>query len=115
MSTDRLTIRFPAPLRQYAAGTASIEVAGHTVADALASLTAAHRELRRRFHTEDGKLRALLNVYPNDDNIRYLDKENTPGQLGDVISIAPSIARSSGACRGMCCYASAHVRRRGNS
>jgi len=43
-------------------------------------------------YTEDGKLRSFVNVYVNDEDIRYLDKEKTPTKDGDVVSIIPSIA-----------------------
>ena len=49
-------------------------------------------ELRRHLYTEDGKLRAFVNVYVNDEDIRYLQKENTPVNDNDTVSIVPSIA-----------------------
>jgi adenylyltransferase/sulfurtransferase len=58
----------------------------------LNSLTSAHPDLRRHLYTEEGKLRAFVNVYVNDEDIRYLQKENTPVKEGDTVSIVPSIA-----------------------
>ncbi len=63
--------------------------------EALNRLTMSHPELRRHLYTEDGKLRAFVNVYVNDEDIRYLQKENTPVKEGDTLSIVPSIAGGS--------------------
>jgi molybdopterin converting factor small subunit len=85
-------IHIPTPLRQYAGKQATVEVGGATVADALASLVHQHPDLQRHLYTEDGKLRAFVNVYLNDEDIRYLDKEATAVRDSDTISIVPSIA-----------------------
>jgi MoaD family protein len=87
-----MKIHIPTPLRQYAGKQTAVEVAGATVADALANLVAQHGELRRHLFTDDGKLRAFVNVYRNDEDIRYLQKEQTPLKDGDTLSIVPSIA-----------------------
>lgn len=87
-----MTIHIPVPLRQYAGKSASIEVGGHTVAEGLANLIAKHSDLKRHLYTDDGKLRAFVNVYVNDEDIRYLQKEQTPVKASDNISIVPSIA-----------------------
>jgi len=67
-------------------------VRGASVADALADLVAQHPDLRRHLYTDEGKLRAFVNVYVNDEDIRYLQKEATAIQESDSISIVPSIA-----------------------
>ena len=85
-------IHIPTPLRQYVGKQASVEVQGTTVAEAMNALVAQHPELRRHFYTEDGKLRAFVNLYVNDEDIRYLQKEATSLKDGDNISIVPSIA-----------------------
>ena len=56
------------------------------------ALVAQHPELRKHLYTEDGKLRAFVNLYVNDEDIRYLQKEATTLKDGDNISIVPSIA-----------------------
>ena len=61
-------------------------------ATVLASLTSQHGELRRHLYGDDGKLRHFVNIYVNDDDIRYLEKERTALKAGDVISIVPSVA-----------------------
>ena len=85
-------IHIPTPLRQYAGKQAAVEVKAASIADALTDLVAQHPDLRRHLYTEDGKLRAFVNVYLNDEDIRYLQKEATAVGDGDTISIVPSIA-----------------------
>ena len=87
-----MKIHIPTPLRQYAGKSATVDVHGKTVAEALANLTKQHGELRRHLYTDEGKLRAFVNVYVNEEDIRYMQKENTPLGEDDTISIVPSIA-----------------------
>jgi len=88
-------ISIPAPLRPYAGKQAIVEVEAGTVSEALSSLVSQHPDLRRHLYTEDGKLRAFVNVYLNEEDVRYLQKEATPLHDGDTISIVPSIAGGS--------------------
>ena len=85
-------VHIPTPLRQYAGKQSAVDVKATSIADALSDLVAQHPELRRHLYTEDGKLRAFVNVYLNDEDIRYLQKEATLVGEGDTISIVPSIA-----------------------
>ncbi|HEX4756896.1 MAG TPA: ubiquitin-like small modifier protein 1 [Terracidiphilus sp.] len=85
-------IHIPTPLRQYAGKQPAVDVKGSTVAEALAGLVSQHPDLRRHLYTEDGKLRAFVNVYVNDEDVRYMQKEATAVKDGDDISIVPSIA-----------------------
>ena len=85
----------PTPLRVYAAKKDSAEVSAQTVGEALGGLTTQFAELRKHLFTDDGKLRSFVNVYLNDEDIRYLKQENTPTKDGDTISIIPSIAGGS--------------------
>ncbi len=87
-----MKILIPTPLRQYADKQAAIDIQGATVGEALGNLTSRYGDLRKHLYTEDGKLRAFVNVYLNDEDIRYLSKEQTPVKQGDTISIVPSIA-----------------------
>lgn len=82
----------PTPLRPYTDGQDVVEVEGRTVGEALAELTNRYQELRRHLYSEDGKLRSFVNVYLNEEDIRYLDREATVLKPSDVISIIPSIA-----------------------
>jgi len=85
-------IHIPTPLRQYVGKQSTVDVKAATVAEALTALLEQHPELRRHLYTEEGKLRAFVNLYVNDEDIRYLQKEATAVQDGDNISIVPSIA-----------------------
>ena len=85
-------IHIPTPLRQYVGKQADVAVTGGTVAEALSELVSKHPELRRHLYSEDGRLRAFVNVYVNDEDVRYLQKEATTIKDSDTISIVPSIA-----------------------
>jgi molybdopterin converting factor small subunit len=87
-----LKIHIPTPLRQYTGKNATVEVQAATVGEALDGLVGRHPELRRHLYTEDGKLRAFVNFYLNDEYNRYLTKEETTVGESDNISIVPSIA-----------------------
>ena len=90
-----VTVLIPTPLRQYTGKRDSVEVEAQTVAEALAKLTAEYGDMRRHLFTEDGKLRNFVNVYLGDEDIRFLQKDQTPLNDKDVISIVPSIAGGS--------------------
>src|SRR6202162_6057362 len=85
-------ILLPTPLRPYAGGASSVEVGGRTVGDALESLLMRHEGLRRHLYDEGGNLRSFVNIYRNDEDVRYLQKEETTVSEGDALSIIPSIA-----------------------
>ena len=82
----------PTPLRAYADKQASVEVQAKTVAEALSALTSKHADLKKHLFADDGRLRSFVNVYVNDEDIRYLQKDQTSVREGDTISIVPSIA-----------------------
>jgi adenylyltransferase/sulfurtransferase len=79
-------------LRSYCDGNASVAVSGATVKEALDALTTAHSGLARHLRNEAGALRSFVNVYLNDEDIRYLGKEGTAIADGDTLTIVPSIA-----------------------
>src|ERR1700722_10749504 len=89
-------VQIPSPLRQYTQKQASVSVPAATVGAALSGLVAQHPDLKRHLFNDDGKLRAFVNVYVNDEDMRYLEKEATVLKEGDTISIVPSIAGGSG-------------------
>jgi len=91
-----MTIFIPTPLRPYAGGHDAVEVDAATVALALEALTEAHPDLRKHLFTAEGKVRAFVNLYLNDEDVRYLpEKEGTSVVTGDTLSIIPSIAGGS--------------------
>lgn len=85
------TIRIPTPLRPYAGGLTAIPVEGATVGEALADLTTRYPALRSHLYDGD-TLRSFVNVYLNQEDIRYLQGEATPLKADDALLIVPSIA-----------------------
>lgn len=85
-------VLIPTPLRQYAEKKDTVELHGATVGELLTTLTGSYSELRRHLYNDEGKLRSFVNVYVNDEDIRYLDREATPVSDSDTVSIVPSIA-----------------------
>ena len=94
------TIHIPTPLRPFTDKQESVEVSGGTVGELLADLTRRHSGLKAHLYNEQGKLRSFVNVYVNDEDIRYLQKEQTPVKPGDSLSIVPSVAGGAAAAAG---------------
>lgn len=91
-AAPRVTIRVPGPLRTLADGAAEVVVTAGTVGGALRDLLDRHPGLRRHLRTEAGGLREHVNIFLNEDDIRYLEGEDTAVGRGDVVTIVPSIA-----------------------
>lgn len=85
------TIRIPTPLRPYTGGNAAVQVSGETVGGALNDLTNKHPELRPHLFEGD-KLRSFVNIYLNQEDVRYLEGEETAVSANDTLMIIPSIA-----------------------
>ena len=85
-------VMIPTPLRQYTDKKDSVEVAGATVAEILGALTASYPDLKKNLYNDEGKLRSFVNVYVNDEDIRYLSKDKTEVAASDTVTIVPSIA-----------------------
>jgi adenylyltransferase/sulfurtransferase len=85
-------VMIPTPLRAYAEKRESVLVEGTTVQEVLDRLIKQHEPLRRHLYSEDGRLRSYVNIYVNDEDIRYLKNEATELSDNDVVSIIPSIA-----------------------
>jgi adenylyltransferase/sulfurtransferase len=90
-----MKIYIPTPLRPYAGRADAVDVQASTVGEALSRLVEQHPDLRRHLYADDGRLRAFVNVYLNDEDVRYLQKEATRVKEGDSLSIVPSIAGGS--------------------
>ncbi len=88
------TIRIPTPLRPYTNGQSSVQVKGDSVSAALSDLTSRHPDLRQHLY-EDGKLRSFVNVFLNEEDVRYLDGAETAVSDSDTLMIVPSIAGGS--------------------
>src|SRR5262245_9116224 len=85
-------ILIPTPLRPYTDKKESVDADGATVGELLTDLTRRHQGLKAHLYNEQGKLRSFVNVYVNDEDIRYLQKEHTPVSASDTVSIIPSVA-----------------------
>ena len=85
-------ILIPTALRQFTEQKDSVEVDGGTVADVLHQLTAQYPNIKKNLFTDQGKLRSFINIYVNDEDIRYLDKDATKLEGNETLSIVPSIA-----------------------
>lgn len=85
-------ILIPTALRQFTEGSDAVEVMGANVGQALVDLTTRYPNMRANLLTEAGKLRSFVNLYVNDEDIRYLDKEDTALEGDETLSIVPSIA-----------------------
>jgi len=86
------TVLIPTPLRAYTGKQHSVQVEGGTIGEALRDLTSRFGDLRQHLFTEQGTLRNFVNVYVNDEDIRYLQRDATALKPGDVVSIVPSVA-----------------------
>jgi len=85
-------VLIPTPLRAYTEKKDSVLLEGNTVGELLAALTATYVPLKRHLYDDAGALRSFVNVYVNDEDIRYLQKEHTRVTQSDTVSIIPSIA-----------------------
>ena len=88
-----MKIHIPTPLRTYTGGLETISISGATVDGVFQQLTVTYPDLKPHLFTAEGKLRSFVNVYLNDDDIRYLEgKQETPVTETDELTIIPSIA-----------------------
>lgn len=82
----------PTPLRTYTGAKDAVLLDGATVGEVLRSLTSTYSSLEKHLFTEEGTLRGFVNIYVNDEDIRFLQKEKTKVAEDDTVSIIPSIA-----------------------
>ena len=85
-------IRIPTPLRKLTGEQEVVQADGSTVGDILRSLDTSFPGLKERICDEEGNIRRFVNVYVNDEDIRFLDEQATAVREGDEISIVPAIA-----------------------
>jgi molybdopterin converting factor small subunit len=86
------TIRIPTPLRPYTNSQAEVPVTGATVGEVLSNLTSQYPNLKQHLYNDGGDLRAFVNVFLNDEDIRHIRGAETPVQERDRLMIVPSIA-----------------------
>ncbi len=85
-------ILIPTPLRPFTETLDAVDIDGATIGELLQNLTTKYGGLKQHLYSADGKLRSFVNIYVNDDDIRYLQKDQTPLKAGDTVSIIPSVA-----------------------
>ncbi len=99
-----MKIHIPTPLRAYTDKQETVTVEGSTVDGALKALVSAYPALQQHLYSAEGTLRSFVNVYLNDEDVRYLpEKENTPVDGSAELTIIPSIAGGVDALAGGCC------------
>lgn len=86
------TIRIPTPLRSATGGTATVSVDGATVGEVLRGLGAAHPGVGERIFAEDGTIRRFVNVFVDDEDVRFAAGLDTPVRDGATVSIIPAVA-----------------------
>jgi len=87
-----VNVRIPTILRSYTGGAKSVEGSGETLADLLADLDTRHPGLRGRLVTEEGALHRFVNVYINDEDVRFLGALEAKLSDGDTVTILPAVA-----------------------
>jgi len=85
-------VRVPTILRKYTAGEKRVEGAGKTVREVIDDLEARHPGVRSAVVTDGGELHRFINMYVNDEDVRFMGSLETPVSDGDVISILPAVA-----------------------
>jgi len=85
-------VRLPTVLRQHAAGQSSVRANGSTVGEVFDDLVRQFPLMAGQVTTEDGSLHKFVNVYRNDDDVRFLDQLDTPVADADVVTILPAVA-----------------------
>ena len=87
-----VTVRIPTTLRPLAGGASTVEVTAGSLLDVIAALDAAHPGFQDRVLDEEGNLRKFVNVFVDDDDVRYLDGLKTDVPDGQTVSIIPAVA-----------------------
>ena len=86
------TVRIPTPLRKLTNDQDTIDVEAGTIGATVQELESRFPGIQERLVGEDGEIRRFVNVYVNEEDIRFLDNQNTPLKDGDEVSIIPAIA-----------------------
>lgn len=87
-----IAVKIPTILRTYTAGASEVTVTGGTLAEALGDLDAQYPGIGARVLDDEGRLRRFVNVYVNDDDVRFLEDLATPTPAGTAVSIIPAVA-----------------------
>ena len=87
-----IEVRIPTVFRKFTGGQAAVSVDGGTISDVIDQLEQAHPGFKEQIVTETGELHRFVNVYVNDEDIRYLEKLDTKASDGDTVALLPSVA-----------------------
>ena len=87
-----VTVRIPTPLQRLTNGQGEVACEGKSVTELLADLERRHPGIKERICDQDGKLRRFVNIFVNEEDIRFLKGDQTPVKDGDDVSIIPAIA-----------------------
>lgn len=88
-------VRIPTMLRSQAGGRASVDATGETIGEVITELSADFPGLADQLVSESGELHRFVNVYLNDDDVRFLERLDTKVNSGDVVTILPAVAGGS--------------------
>lgn len=87
-----VTVRIPTPLRKLTANQAEVQIEGDNIETILANMETAYPGIKNRICDDSGSIRRFINIYVNEEDIRFLDGPGTVVKAGDKISIIPAIA-----------------------
>lgn len=87
-----VTVRIPTPLRKLTGGADEVSVEAGNVGELIENLESQHPGLKERLCDDAGEIRRFVNVYVNDEDVRFLDGRGTALKDGDEVSIVPAIA-----------------------
>lgn len=87
-----IQVRIPTPLRKFTDGRDTVEASGGTIGEVLNGLCAQHTEFKPRLFKEDGSLNRFVNIFVNDEDIRFQDNLDTTVKEGDEVSIIQAVA-----------------------
>jgi len=90
-----ITVRIPAPLQKLTQNQEKVEANGTNVKELIENLDTEFPGIRERICDENGKVRKFINIYVNEEDVRFLQQEKTPVKAGDEVSIIPAIAGGS--------------------
>jgi len=87
-----VSVRIPTPLRKFTNDQSDVEIEGATVGEVIDNLEAAHGGIKEKLVDDDGSIRRFVNIYVNDEDIRFLDGADIPEKDSDGVTIVPAIA-----------------------
>jgi sulfur-carrier protein len=87
-----IKVRIPTPLRPMTGGKSEVDIQGSSIAEIIDNLGTAHPGIKERLYDEKGEIRRFINIYVNEEDIRFLTGKDTPLKDGDEVSIIPAIA-----------------------